>query len=52
MATGEAALARRAVERLSLFSDAVAAIAITLLALDSNPDPVLANRLRMMLRCG
>ena len=34
MATGEAEFARRAVERLSLFSDAVAAIAITLLALD------------------
>jgi uncharacterized membrane protein len=34
MNTGEAEFARRAVERLSLFSDAVAAIAITLLALD------------------
>jgi uncharacterized membrane protein len=34
MATGETEFARRAVERLSLFSDAVAAIAITLLALD------------------
>lgn len=34
MATGEAEFARRAAERLSLFSDAVAAIAITLLALD------------------
>jgi uncharacterized membrane protein len=33
VATGEAEFARRAVERLSLFSDAVAAIAITLLAL-------------------
>jgi uncharacterized membrane protein len=34
MDTGEAEFARRAVERLCLFSDAVAAIAITLLALD------------------
>jgi uncharacterized membrane protein len=34
VATGEAEFARRAVERLSLFSDAVSAIAITLLALD------------------
>jgi len=34
VASGEAEFSRRAVERLSLFSDAVAAIAITLLALD------------------
>ena len=34
MATGTAEFATRAVERLSLFSDAVAAIAITLLAID------------------
>jgi hypothetical protein len=34
VASGEAEFSRHAVERLSLFSDAVAAIAITLLALD------------------